>query len=46
LVYADVTGDDLEGAYEASYYSTAYPDYEADRKIHELNNEWLLREIE
>jgi len=46
LVYAGVTEEDIENAYEADYYKSVYPDYESDKNIHDINNNDLLRKVE
>jgi SAM-dependent methyltransferase len=46
LVSADLTPEDIAGAYDADYYKTAYPDYELDAKIHARNAEIVLDRIE
>ena len=46
LVYANVTKNDIENAYEEGYYRNVYPDYESDRNIHLMNNDILLDQID
>lgn len=46
LVSASVTQADIEGAYEADYYETAYPGYVSDKAFHDRNNNAILKDIE
>lgn len=46
LVSAEVTSEDIDGAYEADYYETAYPGYVSDKKFHDRNNNAILDDME
>lgn len=46
LIYAIVHENDLENAYETDYYKKVYPDYEADKKVYDLNSKLTLKLME